>query len=672
MKLKINSIKNKFLITIIPLVMLFILVLSSISLYLSQKSLTNSNLNLMQELTKTAASKVDVILQNNLTDIKQVASIKELIDPKVSKEEKNNILKEQAKSLDFFKIKILDKEGNTIYSSDESTLNLGDRDYFKSSIQGQNFISSPFKSKVDEKMVVIYSVPFKDNDGNIIGVVDGVGSGDEFSKMTRAIKFLKTGNAYMIDKNDITIAHDNQKLVDEKCTTIKDRVNDPMYKNLIQIEKNMINGETGVGSYRFDNKRKYMAYAPIKTTGWSLGIKVEKDDILRDSMILQKVIVFIVLVSMISLTIILICLSGKLTKGLIKVEKYMKKISKGIFTEDIDKSLINSNDEVGIICKTLEITQNSIGDMIGGTKKSAVIIEQNSTNLAALSEELAALTNNITNAIEEVTIGNIKQNSDLTKVIENLNDFGDKVNYANNEINNINKMSIEVSKNSKKSKIDMHDLINSIVKFNEKFSIFSSNINSMDDDIKTVNEITDLINNIAEQTNLLALNAAIEAARAGESGKGFAVVAEEIRKLAEQSKDSSQSICKIINNLLSNTNTIVKETEIMNLEILNQKNAVESSIESFNDISNSVEEITPKINKITLSFEDIKYSKQNILNTIEELSFISEGISASSEEISASSHELNNSSSEVAKSAQKLSEETVNMINQVKQFKIKG
>lgn len=666
-KFQLKSIRAKLLISMLSLVAVMCISLTGFAYYSARKALVNSSVDLMSEISRSSAEKLEDEIKANLRSLTLTANTPRIKDPKVSWEDKKTILQSSIELEGHTMLGIADLTGKVTYT-DGTVLDIKDRDYFKEAIKGNNYVSSTFKSKIDGKTLIAYAAPIKNN-GSVTGALIAIRNSDDLSKMTNKITFLSTGECFAIDTEGKIIAAIDQAIVDRMDNYIVQ--NDPELQGLIAIEKEMIQGKTGIGEYSYDGVDKYVAYYSLESTGWSLAIAVHKNDLLSRLNSLKNISMLMGLVELIIIGILVVVLSRKITNGLISVKGHMDKIAEGDFTEEINKKYMRSSDEVGAICRTLNVTQSSIGNMIGAVKDSAGEIDSSATNLAAISEELSALTYNISTAILDVTKGTTKQASDLTDIVFKLNEFSEQLNEVTVHIAEIDNMAVGVSESSKKSNEDMEDVVFSITSFNDKFKNFTKSIGEMDVDIKTVNEITDLINSIAEQTNLLALNAAIEAARAGESGRGFAVVADEIRKLAERSKESSENIYRIINKLLNNTKVIVNETDIMNKELVNQRENVENSMKSFNEISIAVSDIAPRISEINIAFEDINNNKEEIVNTIEELSSISEEISASSEEISASSEELNNSSSEVATSAQVLTEKAADMMVQINKFKVK-
>lgn len=158
---------------------------------------------------------------------------------------------------------------------------------------------------------------------------------------------------------------------------------------------------------------------------------------------------------------------------------------------------------------------------------------------------------------------------------------------------------------------------------------------SMDDDMKSLNEmlneinyIVNSVNQIAEQTNLLALNASIEAARAGEHGRGFAVVAEEIRKLAENTKD---------------------QLERMNNFTVEIKNGSEKSIASAADTKLAVQNLASDYDHIATSFASSKDLIENIINSVQNIASFMEELNASTEEIGSTMENLSEDSERISR-----------------------
>ena len=156
----------------------------------------------------------------------------------------------------------------------------------------------------------------------------------------------------------------------------------------------------------------------------------------------------------------------------------------------------------------------------------------------------------------------------------------------------------------------------------------SETVEQLVNNVQKVSGITDSILNISSQTNLLALNASIEAARAGEAGRGFAVVADEIRKLAEETKVSTEKITEIITQLTNVTNNTQKGIRESAEAINVQRKKVEEVNQSFTEVENGMVQLEDAVMTMTREVEAVLDANREIVDSIATLSAASEEVSA--------------------------------------------
>ena len=316
--------------------------------------------------------------------------------------------------------------------------------------------------------------------------------------------------------------------------------------------------------------------------------------------------------------------------------------------------IIKGNDEAGQLATSFNTMKRNLHGLVKQVSQSSEQVAASSEELTAIAEQNTQASAQIAASIELVAQGTEKQVravKETSLAVEEISASTKEVAASTVEITNSMVKTLATTQAGQKA-------LDRVVQEIKNISVGSNRVQHSIMELSTssekIGQIIEVITGIADQTNLLALNAAIEAARAGEHGRGFAVVAEEVRKLAQQSREATTQITFFID---QNHRNIDAAVTVMEDGVNNVKAGVEVvsvAEQAFSEIAYLVENVSAQMEQISATIQQITSGNQQIVTSVSQVDLISKETSGQAQTVSAGVEEQTASMEQVASSAQSL------------------
>lgn len=298
------------------------------------------------------------------------------------------------------------------------------------------------------------------------------------------------------------------------------------------------------------------------------------------------------------------------------------------------------NDEISKLLGSANDMVRSFAQIVTGIRRASRELSELSTTFSQSFDTMNEALDQVSGEVASITDNTVSQAEKTQHVQQKVAEIGNAIEVIASNITLLSDSALKMKDCNESAEVIMQQLVEISRQNRQSIDEVQSQTDRTNQSALQIRTATEIIAGIASQTNLLALNASIEAARAGEQGKGFAVVAEEIRTLADQSRESSEQINKIVNELIDNSNVSVEITGKVSEAFEQQNTKIRETETIFTALNHEIESVSTSIQGINSEVGGLNEHKSAIEEKMDSLAAVAETNTTSARDTSEAMNEF--------------------------------
>jgi methyl-accepting chemotaxis protein len=458
----------------------------------------------------------------------------------------------------------VDFGGKPIDNSTALKLNVKDQTWFREIASGKSPPGTTYYSDMEKNDTVakiaggnglslLFAAPILDADGKVVRVWANYASWDRIvgEIMTNQLKSLevkgyKNMQAQVLSKEGVLLFDPepskilNANLAAQGLTAAREITRG---KRGYVTEKDDTRGADTINGFAASQ-----GALGFKGYNWGVLVRQNAEDAHRVANALGRLVLLVNVITIFAVGTLGLLISRAISKPIAGTVQVVQALAQGDLTQRIE---IKSRDEIGTLAGAVNQLSDSLQQIVEQLKENATALEGNSSQLASTATDLSQGASDATQQSATVAAAAEEMSANMKNMASSTEQMSANVKSVAAAIEELTASVAEIAKSAERSSSVAGDAASMAERSNERVAQLGAAA-------EEIGKVIDVIQDIADQTNLLALNATIEAARAGEAGKGFAVVATEVKELAKQSAQATDSIRLKIQGIQQSTAETVK------------------------------------------------------------------------------------------------------------------